>query len=175
MSQQANAAAQTGTGQRPGKVTAAAVILIVLGSLASLGGVLMAAVGSEIGGLIPGATGAIMVVALLTLAFGVLEIVSGAKIIKLSPGGGRVMGIVLSIIGVVFSFLSLISSFSAGEATFDPNTFEITQGGFSAGSFITALIGIALYAFVAWVLITSRSVFTGAAQSAPPPPPPPPA
>lgn len=174
MSQPAN---QMGTVQRPGNVTAAAVILIVLGSLGALLGLLYAVVGQQLtglGGLAGTAGGVVMVMAALILAFSVLEIVSGAKILKLRPGGGRVMGIVLSIIGAVFMLFGLLGSFTGGESTIDPNTFEITQGGFSVGGFLISLILLVLYVAVAWILIKARPVFTGTAQGAPPPPPPPP-
>ena len=64
------------------------------------------------------------------------------KILGLS-NAWRIVGMVLSAIGAVFSLIGLIGAFGGGREL-DPNTFELTSGGPNVGGIITNLIGLAL-------------------------------
>lgn len=104
--------------QRPGGVTFAAVLLIILGSLSLLFGLLfgLAAAligGSDLGPLGGAAAGALAVVGILVIALGVVQLIAGIKVLKLS-NGWRITGIVFScIIGALIA-LGLVGSL-AGE------------------------------------------------------------
>lgn len=142
--------------QRPGLVTAAGVVLIVMGVLtliiglfAMLGAAIFAGAAGSLGetadapagfGNMMGAfAGLIVVFVVLIVAWGILQIVAGAK----AMGGrswARITGIVVAIIGALFA-LSGLTSPDAG-----------------AGIVISIAIAAA-YAFVVFALATSGRWF----------------
>jgi amino acid transporter len=131
---------------RPGAVTAAAVMLIILGALYALLGVLVVVAGGALADVF-GAGGAVaIVIGLVVVAFGVLDIISGVKVLALSSGW-RIGGIVLTAIGGLFALIGTISSFSGTEEFqgFDPETFQpITEStGPAIGSIIFGLLFVA--------------------------------
>ena len=146
-------------GASPGGVRAAAVIQNVLGALGTIGGILVMVAGGTVLGAFGGAAGAVViVVGLLVIAFGVFEILSGAKILGLS-NGWRIAGIVLASIGGVFSLIGLIGSFSSGSQEFDANTLEFTSGGLNVGGLISNLIGVVAYLLVIILLARNSRAF----------------
>lgn len=91
---------------RPQLVTAAGIVLIVLGGLGLLGGLALAAVRNqpELANLdLSHVTSAVVA---LTALLGGLQAVAGILILRLSSGG-RILGIVLSIIGVLGGLVGL--------------------------------------------------------------------
>jgi hypothetical protein len=138
-------------------VTAAGVVMIVLGALVILlgllfliGGAFIGGAGSEIETEVPGfsgmagaVAGVIIVLAVIFLAFGILNIVAGANVLG-GRGWARITGIVLAII------LGLLSLLGLGE----------DQGG---GIIITLLL-IAANAFIVWALVASGSWFAARAR-----------
>ena len=167
--------------QRPGAVTAAAVILIVLGSLGSVFGVLAFIGASAVGGAGLGsiggaAAGVLVAVGVVSLAFGVLEIIAGVKILGLSPPW-RIVGIVLSSIAAVFSLIGLIGSFSQ-DVEFDFQSGTISSGPDVVSLILSALV-LAAYALVIVLLGRSGRHFhrpgmpASGRQHLPPPPGPP--
>jgi hypothetical protein len=143
---------------RPGSVTAAAVLLIILGAVTAIGGIFIMVGGGALAGTFGGLGGVIIVVGVLALTFAVFEIISGIKILGLSPGW-RIAGIVLCAIGAVFSLISLIGSFSGGEAQFDPETLEFSTGGPNIGGIIFNLLFLAAYVVVIVLLARSSQAF----------------
>jgi hypothetical protein len=134
---------------RPGSVTAAGVLLIILGAFAGLGGI-FAIIGGVAGGQIlsdfggqfadfAGATAVIgIVIGLLVITYAVFKIISGVKVFALR-NGWRIAGIVLCAIAALGWVIVLIGSFSGREtASIDPTTFEITTA--SAGPDIGGII-----------------------------------
>jgi hypothetical protein len=142
---------------RPGGVTTAAVLLIILGALTALGGIIVMIGGGAIAGAFGGLGGVVIVIGLLVLAYAVFEIIAGIKVLGLSSGW-RIAGIVLAAIGAVFSVISLIGSFSA-EDRIDPSTFEISSGP-NIGSIIFNLIFLTLYVLVVALLARNGRAFT---------------
>jgi len=143
--------------QRPGAVTAAAVILIVLGSLGCVFGVLAFVGASAVGGAGLGsiggaAAGVLVAVGVVSLAFGVVEIIAGVKILSLSYAW-RIVGIVLSSIAVVFSLIGLIGSFDQ-EVEFDFQSGTISSGPDVPSVIISALV---LAAYVLVIVLLGRS------------------
>ena len=142
--------------QRPGLVTGAGVVLIVMGVLslviglfAMLGAAMFAGAAGGLGepadtpagvGNMMGAfAGLIVVFVLLILGWGILQIVAGVK----AMGGrnwARITGIVVAIIGMLFALSGLAN----------PNP--------GAGIFISVAIAAA-YAFVVFALATSGRWF----------------
>jgi hypothetical protein len=144
---------------RPGGVTAASVLLIILGALTAIGGILIMVGGGAVAGTFGGGFGGVIIVlGLLALAFAVFEIISGIKILGLNPGW-RITGIVLCAVGGVFSLISLIGSFSSGEAQFDPETFELSSGGPNIGGIVFNLIFLAAYVAVIVLLARNSRAF----------------
>jgi hypothetical protein len=146
---------------RPGKVTAAAVILIVLGSLGCIFGVIAfigaAAVGGAgLGSLGGVAAGVLVAVGVVSVAFGVLEIVAGAKILSLSHGW-RIAGIVLSSIAAVFSLIGAIGSLSARDRI-DFETFTVSSGP-DFPSLIGSVLVLAAYVIVIVLLVRTGRYF----------------
>jgi hypothetical protein len=128
---------QAGRPARPGSVTAAGVLLIILGSFAALGGIFVM-IGAaflataDFGELAPGfdvfgaAAGIAVVLGIVVLVYATFKIISGAKVLALR-NGWRIAGIVLCAVAIVGWILSLISAFQGGESgQFDPNTLEFT-------------------------------------------------
>lgn len=134
-------------------VTGAGVTMIVLGALITLLGLFVLIAGVFIGGaannvnistpafngLAGAVAGVIIVIALIFLAFGILDIVAGANVLG-GRSWARITGIVVAaIIGV----LSLPSLFNGGNG----------------GSPILSIILIAANAFIIWALATTGSWF----------------
>ncbi|HEY7463080.1 MAG TPA: hypothetical protein VH987_01405 [Candidatus Limnocylindria bacterium] len=144
--------------ERPGMVTAAGIVMIVLGVLVTLFGLLFLIAGAFVGGAgnaietqVPGlpanmagaVAGVIIVFAIIFLAFGILDIVAGANVMG-GKGWARITGIVLAVI------LGLLSLLGLGNPD---------QGG---GIIITLLL-IAANVFVIWALVTTGSWFASRA------------
>ena len=145
---------------RPGSVTAAAIILLIFGVLVSLGGVLAliggAALGSGgLGGLGGALGGAVAVFGVILLAFGVLEIITGINLFG-GKSWARIVGFILAGLGVLFSLFGLIGSFSTPTAT----DFAGTQAtGPSVVNIIVNLVVLAAYAYVIYALATAGRYF----------------
>ncbi len=140
---------------RPGTVTAAAIVLIVLGVLAAILGLFfllgasLIGSGTQLPGLdIAGATrgalaGVLVVFGGVMIAFGILEVLSGINIFS-AKGWARILAIVLSVIGGLIGVLALIPSR-------DPDM---------ASGPIFGIIVLVAYAFVIWALATTGRYFT---------------
>lgn len=135
---------------RPGMVTGAAIVLIVIGVLTALfslliiaGGLFVSGLGSsatnQAGAVFGAAGGVLAFVGILVLAWGVLEVVTGINVLS-AKGWARVTGIVLAAIGGLFSLLGLF-------------------GGNQGGGIIFPIILLVAYAFVVWALITTGAYF----------------
>ncbi|MGH2724539.1 MAG: hypothetical protein ACRDI0_09815 [Actinomycetota bacterium] len=132
---------------RPGMLTAAGIVLIVLGVIYAIFGIIVMIGGGAAVDLLGGSLGgAVIVVGLLVLAFGVLDVIAGIKAMGLSSGW-RIAGIVLASIGALFAVLGVISSFSA-ETQFDFETGQFGTGGLSVSALITGLVFLAANVFV---------------------------
>jgi hypothetical protein len=131
---------RAGPPRRPGVVTGAAVILIVAGLLAIIAGLVVL---NGSGALeVPGADtqDVATVVAMVAFALGALDIVAGVLVLRLSSGG-RILGIVIAVLGIISGLAQLGSSGSSG------------------------LLSIALYAFVLYALLAYGFVFRQAAAT----------
>jgi hypothetical protein len=147
---------------RPGGVTAAGVLLIILGSLAALGGLLFILggallasagvneqiedqLGPQFGGLFSAAAGVIIVVGVVAIVYAIFKIIAGAKVLSLR-NGWRVAGIVLCALACVGWVISLIGAITGSEqAQFDIGTseFSTVATGPSIGGIIVALLFLA--------------------------------
>jgi hypothetical protein len=120
--------------RRPSLVTAAGTILLVAGTLAIVGGLVLL---NTRGGLaLPGLSGrnVAKVAAVVAFVVGGLDILAGWLVLRLHPAG-RVLGIVISVIGLLGGFAQLGESGSSG------------------------LLSLALYAFVLYGLLAFGFVF----------------
>lgn len=129
---------------RPQLVTAAGVILIVLGAVQGLTGVMLlvlspadlARIGSignmDLGSVARG-------IGLFSLMIGALEIVAGILVLRLSEGG-RVFAIVVAAFGAFGGFASVLSGSAPGVLT------------------------LGCYAFVIYVLFSQRAAFRSTRQ-----------
>jgi hypothetical protein len=106
-------------GARPGGITAASVLLFVVGGLrgvfALIALVLVAGAGGELAG-IPGAgafIGVAIVIILITIGAAILQIIGGAQTLRLRRRG-RVLGLTGTIIGLAIGVLGLIGGLSDG-------------------------------------------------------------
>ena len=130
------------TAVRPQLVTAAGIILIVLGALQAVAGLVLMTVSPEDLARI-GSVGNIDLervargVGLFSLVMGGLEILAGTLVLRLSDGG-RILAIVLASIGL----LGGIAGVSGGSAM--------------------GIVTLSLYVFLVYVLFTSRAAFRGA-------------
>ena len=145
------------TAARPGMVSGAGIVMIVIGALITLVGLLSLVVGGILGGAATGidfqapglggfagaAAGAIIVFALILMAIGILDIVAGAKVMG-GRGWARITGIVVAVLLALFSLGGLGSGDGSGT--------------------VFSLIWLAANAFIIWALATSGSWF--AARSA---------
>ena len=146
---------------RPGGVTAAGILLIILGSLAALGGLLFilggallasAGVseqieerfGEQFGGLFSAAAGVIIIVGLVAVVYAIFKIIAGAKVLSLR-NGWRIAGIVLCAVACVGWVISLIGAIQGNEQGFDIGTSEFgaVATGPSIGGIIMALLFLA--------------------------------
>ena len=135
---------------RPGTVTAASIILIVIGTLVSLLGLLVVLGGALIGTLdegqslgvdLPGVTGAlggvVAIVGLIVVLFGVLELMSGIFAL-LGRAWARILAMVIAGLGALFAFLGLVGSQSS-----------------DAGGLGVNIVLLVAYIFVIWAMATS--------------------
>lgn len=142
--------------ERPGHLTAAAIILIVLGVLVSLlavifilGGLLVGAAGdipefAEQFGPVSDAIGGFIVgLGVVILAYGVLKIVTGIYVLA-GKSWARITGMILAILGGLFSLLGL---------------FPTEDGG--PGGVIVSLVLLAAYVYSVWALATHGRWFAG--------------
>ncbi len=140
---------------RPGAVTAAGIVMIVIGVLVTLFGLLFVLFGTLIGGAgdnpirdqfgtsFTGAVGGfIAIIGGIVAAFGILEVLSGIFVL---PGRGwaRITAIILSVIG------GLISLSGVAGAT-GPR-----------GGIVFPLIFLAAYVFVIWAMAVNGRWFSG--------------
>ena len=143
-------AAATAPASRPGPVTIAGIVLIVLGGLVALAGLAAFAVGNIVGGMfafgtqgssVAGAIGGVVAVfAVILIAWGVLEVVTGIFTLS-GQSWARITGIVLSIIGVLFSLGGL---------------------GSRGGGIVFAIVVLAAYGYTIWALATNGAWFNRA-------------
>ncbi len=134
------------SGQRPGLVTAAGVLEIILGAVGILIGVLFVTAGSLFVGAVSnvegvdtgaasGLGGIFIVVAIIIALVGVLEIYAGIQILKLRERG-RMIGLVLAIISLVLNLLSIGQSSS------------------------TSIVSILISGFIIYALVTTKEHFS---------------
>jgi hypothetical protein len=110
---------------RPAAVTGAAAILLIAGALVSIFG-LMGLTGDGVDMDAPFLDGeaARRIVSLVLLVQGILSLLAGWLILRLRPAG-RVLGIVLAVLGIVVGLTQLRSTRSAGLLTFALDAFVI--------------------------------------------------
>lgn len=135
---------------RPTGVTLAGIFLIVIGVILLLGAVLAFAGGALLanafgdidgGGVFAGIAAFFGV---LILFWSILHFLGGIGSLQ-GKGWGRWIGIVVSVITVIFGVLGLLGSFS---------------GGVNGSSLVYQLVVIVLYGLTAWVLIKAGSYFS---------------
>jgi hypothetical protein len=110
---------------RPGAVTGAAAILLIAGALVSIFGV-MGLTGDRVDIDAPflDGDGAGRIVGLVLVIQGALSLLAGWLILRLRPAG-RVLGIVLSVLGIVGGLAQLRSTGSSGFLTLALDAFVI--------------------------------------------------
>lgn len=131
---------------RPAQVTAAAVILIVLGVLVALFGALSLLAGAvfpsisesaefrdQFGDISSALGGLLLVFGVLLLGFGVLQVVTGIFVLPGRPWA-RIAGLVLAVLGTLFSLVGVLP----GEG--------------SAGGSVVFGVLLLAYGFSAWAL-----------------------
>lgn len=117
---------------RPAMVTAAAIILFVVGGLYALLGILVIAGGSALGG---DSGGAAVLFGFLYAAIGAVAIYAGVQILGLRDRG-RVIGLVVGGVGALLALISLFTGV------------------------ILAIIFLAAFGFVIYVLVTHVRYFS---------------
>jgi hypothetical protein len=147
---------------RPGGITAAGILLIILGSLAAVGGLLFilggallasAGVSQEIedqlgpqfGGLFSAAAGVIIIVGVVAIVYAVFKIIAGAKVLSLR-NGWRIAGIVLCALACVGWVISLIGAITGSEEAqfeFGTSEFSTVATGPNIGGIIIAALFLA--------------------------------
>jgi len=171
--------------QRPGWVTTSAVILLIVGALSALVGALMLVLGVAIGpawtdmmsgqpgieGIDPAMmtgimTGSLVALAVIALLWATGTVAAGVGILG-GRGWARVLGIVLSIIGLLVTgvlLASVLGSFGmTPEMIDDPSMREVTADDLRTGSAISAaFVGAFVigYAIVLVTLIRSGAYFS---------------
>jgi hypothetical protein len=140
---------------RPGSVTAAAVILIVLGVLVGLFGALSLLAGAlfptvadspefrdQFGNVSDALGGLLLTFGIVLLAYGGLQVITG---IFVRPGRGwaRISGLVVAVLGILISLVGVLP----GE-------------GSSAGVSLVFVALVAAYAYATWVLASTGSWFS---------------
>ena len=105
-----------GPQRRPSALTGAAVILIVAGALAIIGGFLVINRGSRLD--LPGVDGEPVagIIAFVAFVLGGLDVLAGWLILRLSPGG-RVLGIVIAVLGLLSGLAQLGRTGASGLLT----------------------------------------------------------
>jgi hypothetical protein len=144
-------------GSRPVVVTIAGIVLIVIGALVSLFGLLAvlggaligtvrdnAAPGVDLGGMQGAIGGVVAFIGAIVLLFGLVELLSGVFALLGRPWA-RITGIVVSVLGGLFSALGVISAASQG----------------TAGSLVFSVVLLVAYIFVAWGMATEGPYFAG--------------
>jgi hypothetical protein len=144
--------------ERPGMVTTAAIVMIVLGVLIVLFGLLFMLAGAvftgaqgtpelEGAGIPPGmagvAGGFLIGIAVIVLAIGILDIVAGAQVLS-GKGWARITGIVLAVVLALFGLLGLF-------------------GGGDPSGLIVSVILIAANVFIVWGLASGGRWFAARA------------
>jgi len=111
--------------KRPAAVTGAAAILLIAGALASIFG-LMGVTGDGVDIDAPFLDGeaARRIAALVIVVQGVLSLLAGWLILRLRPAG-RILGIVLAVVGILAGLAQLRRTGSAGFLTFALDAFVI--------------------------------------------------
>ena len=135
-------------------VTAASVVLMVLGVLVTLIGLLFILGGALIGGVgnrpdlgidlngFSGAVGGIVaVVGAIVVVFGVLELLSGI-FTMLGRAWARILAIVISVLGALFAVLGIVGSRAEG-----------------AGSPAVSIVLLVAYIFVIWAMASGGRYF----------------
>ena len=130
---------QSHGGGRPGSVTAAALIHIILGVAVTIFGILVliggaASTAEGVGPIGPEQAGYVIVIAIVLIAFGVLDVITG---INLFPGKGwaRILSIILAVVGSLVALLFLIAGITGGDT----------------GEPVPALIVISLVFIACWI------------------------
>ena len=139
---------------RPGQVTAAAVILIVLGVIVALFGILALLGGAifptvadspefsgQFGDLSPAIGGLLITFGIIVLGYGVLEVVAGIFVLS-GRTWARITGLILAVLGILFSLVGVLPSEGSGAAN------------------VVSWALLLAYAFVAWVLASRGAWFT---------------
>lgn len=141
--------------QRPGEVTAAAVLLIVLGILVGLFGAIALLAGfafpsvantpefrEQFGDVSEALGGLLISVGGIVLAYGVAQLVSGIFIL---PGRtwARLAGLIVAVLGILLSLVGVLPA----------------EGSWGAGNVVFLLLLLA-YAFAAWVLASRAEWFS---------------
>jgi hypothetical protein len=137
-------------------VTSASIVLIVVGALVSLFGLLAvlggaligtvgdnAAPGVDLGGMQGAIGGFVAFIGVIVLLFGLLELFSGIFALLGRPWA-RVVAIVVSVLGGLFSVLGVISA-SSGDT----------------GGLVFSVLLLVAYIFVAWGMVTEGPYFAG--------------
>ena len=117
---------------RPGMVTAAAVLLFIVGGLQCLAGLIALFGGTVLVGSF--GTGVLILIGLVVLAIGLLHIYAGVKVLDLQEQG-RIIGIVIAAIGAFLGLLRL------------------------AGRTRSGILGLLIDAFILYALITNAQYF----------------
>lgn len=139
---------------RPGSVTAAGVLLIVLGVLVGLFGLISLLAGAlfptvadtqefrdQFGEVSSALGGLLLTMGAIVLGFGALQVVAGIFVL---PGRtwARIMGLVLAVLGILFSLVGVL------------------PGENGAGASIVFVVLLAGYAYAAWILASTGWWFT---------------
>lgn len=128
-------------GGRPGQVTAAAVLLFVLGGLGILIW-LLAFVGSlAAASLISGLALILTIISLIGIAVAALQILAGVRVLGLQASG-RTLGVVLSAILIVLAIIQFIIGVTSGT------------------DFISPIISIVLNGLIIFFLQQNQHAFT---------------
>lgn len=178
-------AAQLG---RPGWVTTAAVLLLVVGALSAFGGMLMLILGLAFGSewtelmalesgtpdtVAPEAvagmmTGVLVVIAVLALAWAAGHVAAGVGILG-GRGWARITGMVLSVIGLVFSLLLIgltVASFGMTASLMeDPEFRELYGPGYAEDLMGTSIITSFLFLLpwlIGYIVVLVVLIRTGA-------------
>jgi hypothetical protein len=127
-------APRPGPPRRPGVVTGAAAILLIAGALTIVAGFVLLSNGGrfELPGF--GDRDVAEIVAIMAFVIGALDVLAGWLVLRLSPTG-RILGIVIAVLGILGGLTQLGSSGSSG------------------------LLSLALYAFVLYGLLAYGFVF----------------
>lgn len=173
---------------RPGWVTTAAVLLLVVGALSAFGGMLMLILGLAFGSewtelmalesgtpdtVAPEAvagmmTGVLVVIAVLALAWAAGHVAAGVGILG-GRGWARITGMVLSVIGLVFSLLLIgltVASFGMTASLMeDPEFRELYGPGYAEDLMGTSIITSFLFLLpwlIGYIVVLVVLIRTGA-------------